>query len=138
MHIVLWDTRKLDAAKDFAGGFGVGQYQGHGGLAGKLIRRFYKRDRRPTALNFAYMSAIFKKLGHTVEFSEDRVPRGGDIYVFNPSLITLNLERQAMRRALAENPNARVWVTGLVGHTIPEAFADLNVTIIKGECERLL
>src|SRR5262245_16982814 len=59
MHIVLWDTRKLDAAKDFAGGYGVGQYQGQGGLAGRIVRRFYKRDRRPVALNFAYMSAIF-------------------------------------------------------------------------------
>ena len=28
MHVVLWDTRQLDVAKDFAGGFGVGQYHG--------------------------------------------------------------------------------------------------------------
>jgi anaerobic magnesium-protoporphyrin IX monomethyl ester cyclase len=138
MHIVLWDTRKLDAAKDFAGGYGVGQYQGQGGLAGRIVRRFYKRDRRPVALNFAYMSAVFKQLGHTVEYSEDRVPRGGDIYVFNPSLITLSLERQAMRRAIAENPGARVWVTGLVAYTLPEAFDDLEVTLVKGEPEQLL
>jgi anaerobic magnesium-protoporphyrin IX monomethyl ester cyclase len=138
MHIVLWDTRKLDAAKDFAGGFGVGQYQGHGGIAGQMIRRFYKRDHRPTALNFAYMSAVFKKLGHTVEYSEDRVPRGGDIYVFNPSLITLHLERRAMRRALTENPDCKVWVTGLVAYAVPEAFDGLNVTIVKGEPEQLL
>ena len=28
MRVILWDTRKLDVAKDFAGGFGVGQYPG--------------------------------------------------------------------------------------------------------------
>ena len=138
MHIVLWDTRRLDAEKDFAGGFGVGNYQGHGGIAGRVIRHFYKRDRRPVALNFAYMAAVFKKLGHTVEYSEDRVPRGGDIYVFNPSLITIHFERQAMRRALMENPGCKVWVTGLVAYAIPEAFDGLNVTIVKGEPEQLL
>jgi hypothetical protein len=50
MQVVLWDTRKLDASKDFAGGFGVGQYPGGGGVRGKIIRHFYKRDRRPAAL----------------------------------------------------------------------------------------
>jgi tRNA A37 methylthiotransferase MiaB len=138
MHIVLWDTRKQDAAKDFAGGFGVGSYHGHGGIAGQVVRYFYKRDRRPVALNFAYMAGVFKKLGHSVEYSEDRVPRGADVYVFNPSLMTLHLERQAMRRALTENPGAKVWVTGLVAYAIPEAFDGLNVTLIKGEPEQLL
>ena len=50
MHVVLWDTRKLDASKDFAGGFGVGQFVGQRDLRDRLIRWFYKRDRRPAAL----------------------------------------------------------------------------------------
>jgi len=49
-----------------------------------VIRWAYKRDRRPVALNFAYLAAIFKKLGHTVEYAEDTVPTGAEIYVFNP------------------------------------------------------
>jgi hypothetical protein len=40
MHIVLWDTRKNDVAKDFAGGFGVGQYHGAGGLRGRVIAMY--------------------------------------------------------------------------------------------------
>ncbi|MHC4181615.1 MAG: hypothetical protein ACYSWU_29330, partial [Planctomycetota bacterium] len=66
MQVVLWDTRKLDASKDFAGGFGVGQYPGRGGLRGKIIRHFYTRDRRPVALLFAHLAAIFGRLGHRV------------------------------------------------------------------------
>jgi len=137
MHVVLWDTRKLDVSKDFAGGFGVGQYCG-GGLRGRIIRRFYTRDRRPVALLFAHLAAIFRRLGHRVQYREDRAPRGADLYVFCPSLITLDLERRAMARVLAENPSARVLVVGLVASVMPEAFDSLDVTVVKGEAEQLL
>lgn len=138
MRVVLWDTRQLDVSKDFAGGFGVGQYHGQGGPAGKIVRYFYKRDHRPTALAFAYMAAIFRQLGHRVEYAEDQTPLDADIYVFNPALITLNAERQTMAQIRAHNPHARILVTGLVGYALPEAFRELGATIVKGECEQLL
>lgn len=138
MHVVLWDTRRSDASKDFAGGYGVGQYHGRGGIGGRLIRYAYKRDRRPTALVFAHLAAIFRQLGHTVEYSEDRVPQGADLYIFNPSLITLPLERQAIETALRQTPKPKVLVTGLVAYALPEAFAGLDVTIVRGEAEQLL
>ena len=68
-----------------------------------------------------------------VEYVLDRVPTGADLYVFNPSLITVPLERQAMAQALAEHarlPGA--------GHRrgrpldVSEAFDGLNVTILQG------
>lgn len=138
MRIVLWDTRQADVSKDFAGGYGVGQYHGGGGLGGRLIRYAYKRDRRPVALVFAHLAAIFRRLGHAVEYSEDRVPLGADVYVFNPSLITLPLERKAMEAALRQTPRPKVLVTGLVAYALPEAFAGLDVTIVRGEAEQLL
>ncbi|HUY89799.1 MAG TPA: radical SAM protein [Pirellulales bacterium] len=137
MRIVLWDTRQADVSKDFAGGYGVGQYHGRGGLGGKLIRHFYKRDRRPVALAFAHLAAIFRRLGHAVEYSEDRVPPGADVYVFHPSLVSLPLERRAMEAALRQNPKPRVLVTGLVAYALPEAFAGLDATIVRGEAEQL-
>ena len=51
MHVVLWDTRKLDVSKDFAGGFGIGQYTGDGSFRSRMIRHFYTRDRRPVAVS---------------------------------------------------------------------------------------
>ena len=60
MKIVLWDTRQLDVSKDFAGGYGVGQYAGGGGARGRVVRWFYKRDHRPAALTFAYLAGIFQ------------------------------------------------------------------------------
>lgn len=138
MRIVLWDTRKLDVAKDFAGGFGVGQYPGGGGIPGRIVRYMYKRDHRPVALVYAYLAAIFRDLGHKVEYALDKVPVGADLYVFNPSLITLPLERQAISEALAASPGCRVFVTGAVANSMPEAFDGLAVTLIKGEAEQLL
>ncbi len=138
MRVILWDTRKLDVAKDFAGGFGVGQYPGRGGLPGLVVRHFYKRDYRPVALVYAYLAAIFRDLGHRVEYSLEHVPSGGDLYVFNPSLITLPLERQAMGQALAQSPGCRVFVVGALANSMPEAFDGLGVTLIKGEPEQLL
>ena len=138
MRIVLCDTRRLDVSKDFAGGMGIGMYPGYGGWRGRLIRHFYTRDRRPVALLFPYLAAIFRKLGHDVEFAEDRMIAGADLYVFNPSLITLELERQAMAELRAAQPKARVLVAGIVASVLPEAFRDLGVTVVKGEAEQLL
>jgi len=47
MHIVLWDTPAWRRHQDFAGGFGVGQFPRRSGLAARLIRRAFTRDRRP-------------------------------------------------------------------------------------------
>ncbi len=137
MRVVLWDTRKLDVAKDFAGGFGVGQYPGRGGIGGLIVRRFYKRDYRPVSLLFAYLAAIFRDLGHKVEYALERVPTGADLYIVNPSLITLPLERQAIKQALDSTPGCRIFVVGAVANSMPEVFDGLRVTIIKGEAEQL-
>lgn len=137
MRVVLWDTRKLDVAKDFAGGFGVGQFPGRGGLGGLVVRRFFKRDRRPVALIYAYLAAIFRHLGHHVEYALDDVPAGADVYVFNPALISVAIERKAMAKALAATPGCRVLVVGAVANTMSEVFDGLDVTIVRGEAEQL-
>ncbi|MGW8257527.1 MAG: B12-binding domain-containing radical SAM protein, partial [Thermoguttaceae bacterium] len=137
MHVVLWDTRKSRVYKDYAGGFGVGHFAGQGGWKGWIIRRLFTRDRRPVALLFAYLAAIFRRLGHTVEYAVEQIPENADIYVFCPSLISLGLERQAIRQTISLNPRSSVLVVGLLATVMPEAFDDLNVTVIKGEAEQL-
>jgi radical SAM superfamily enzyme YgiQ (UPF0313 family) len=138
MRVVLWDTRKLDVSKDFAGGMGIGMFPRGGGLRGKLVRYFYTRDRRPTSLLYAYLAAIFRRLGHTVEYAEDRFVAGADLYVFNPSLITLAMERQTIVRLLDQQPGTRVLVVGTVASVLPQAFQLPGVTVVKGEAEQLL
>jgi len=137
MRIILCDSRKLDASKDFAGGYGVGLFPGGPGLRAKVIRRFYTRDRRPTPLVWAYLAGAMKELGHQVRYAVDRLPRGADLYIFCPSLITLAVERQIIARLLQRQPAARVLVVGPMASVMPSAFDGLDVTIVKGEPEQL-
>jgi radical SAM superfamily enzyme YgiQ (UPF0313 family) len=137
MKIVLCDTRINHAQKDFAGGFGVGMFPGRGGWRGRVVRYMYHRDRRPVALVFAYLSAIFKRLGHQVTYTVDRT-EPGDIFVFNPALMTAEVERQWILRIRNEYPAAKVLVVGQVAFAMPEYFAGLGATIVRGEPEQLL
>ena len=137
MQVVLWDTRKLDVSKDFAGGMGIGMFPPGEGLRAKLVRYFYTRDQRPISLLYAYLAAIFRRLGHTVRYAEDHCPADADLYVFNPSLITLHLERQTIERLLERRPDVRVLVVGTVASVVPEAFDMPGVTVVKGEAEQL-
>ena len=56
LRIVLWDTRHGGAFKDFAGGFGVGQFRGTG-LRSKIIEHFYRSDFRSPPLAYGYLAA---------------------------------------------------------------------------------
>jgi len=138
MRVALWDTRRNDASKDFAGGMGVGMFPGHGGIRGRIVRHFYRRDRRPAALLWAYLAAIFRRLGHEVVYLEDRLDATADLYVFSPALMTLPHEVEVIRRLRALRPNVPVLVVGTVASVLPEAFAGLGVTVVKGEAEQLL
>ena len=142
MNVVLWDTRRNHAQKDFAGGMGVGMPSGAGGLRGKIVRHLYLRDYRPTPLNFAYLVAVVKKLGHTPIYVLDENPPTADVYIFNPSLLTLEIELETMRRLRSQNPSAKMLIVGQVAFALHEALAettqDLQITIVKGEPEQLL
>ena len=137
MKIVLWDTRRNDAQKDFAGGMGVGMFPGGGGWRGRLVRRWYRRDYRPVAMAFAYVGAILRQLGHTVQYVEDDTP-AADVFVFHPSLLTLSIERAAIAEINRRYPQAHVLVVGPVAFSMGDAFRDLAVTMVKGEPEQLL
>ena len=137
LKVAMWDTRRNDAQKDFAGGMGVGMHPGGGGLRGRVIRRMYMRDHRPVAMNFAYLGAVLKKLGHRAVYLEDELVRA-DVYFFNPSLVTLEFERQAISQVARKYPEAPIFVTGSVAYALPHLFTELGARVIKGEPEQLL
>jgi radical SAM superfamily enzyme YgiQ (UPF0313 family) len=138
MHVCIWDTRKRSISKDFAGGFGVGVFPGGDNMRQRLVRWGYQRDCRPVSLTFAYLAAILRKLGHTVEYCVDGLPAKADLYVFNPALQTIDLEQVAIRNALNASPGSRVLVVGAVAHALPEQFAAERVTVVRGEPEQLV
>ena len=141
MNVCLWDTRRNNVQKDFAGGMGVGMPEKSSNLRENFIRRMYLRDYRPTALNFAYLVAVLKQLGHTVSYSLDEVVPA-DVYIFNPALLTLDDEMATIRSIVDSNPQAKVLVVGQVAFAMSDSitagFEGSNVVVLKGEPEQLL
>jgi radical SAM superfamily enzyme YgiQ (UPF0313 family) len=140
MKVCLWDTRRNDVQKDFAGGMGVGMPTGAGGKRSQFIRRMYKRDFRPTALNFAYLVAVLKQLGLSVDYCLDEI-RSADVYIFNPALLTLDMEMKKIEEIATKYPRAKIFVVGQVAFAMADTIAQTqatNVTVIKGEPEQLL
>jgi radical SAM superfamily enzyme YgiQ (UPF0313 family) len=136
LRIVLWDTRHGGAFKDFAGGYGVGQFRGKG-LRAKVIEHFYRSDFRSPPLAYGYLAAGLAKLGHKVDYCLEDTPPA-DLYIFNPALMTLPYELEAIRRLNASSPKTKVLVVGTVASTMPETFADLNCRVVNGEPEQLI
>jgi hypothetical protein len=106
---------------------GVGMFPGRGGLRGRLVRHWYRRDYRPVAMAFAYLGAIFKQLGHDVDYVEDELPTA-DVFVFHPSLLTLAIERETMEQINRTQPSAKIIVVGPIAFSMSAAFQGLNVT----------
>src|SRR5579872_7151443 len=135
LRIVLWDTRRGGVFKDFAGGFGVGPFQGHG-LRGKIIEHFYRRDYRAPSLAYGYLAGGLGNLGHTVEYCIDETP-AADLFIFNPALMTLAHEIDVMRKLKAREPATQIVVCGQVAGTLPEAFSEVECCLVTGEPEQI-
>lgn len=90
-------------------------------------------------LNFSETSTIgkqFKQNGfEVVEFSEN-----ADVFVINTCTVTQNAEkecRQIVRRALRNNPNAFIVVTGCYAQLRPEEISNINgVDLVLGSNEK--
>ena len=90
-------------------------------------------------LNFAETSVIgnkFTEKGYgLVDFNE-----AADVYVINTCTVTENTERecrQIVRRALKNNPNASVIVTGCYAQLRPEEIAAIDgVDLVLGSNEK--
>lgn len=137
MRVVLWDTRRIESSKDFAGGMGVGLYPRRSGLRNRMIRWFFTRDFRPTALVFAHLAAAMRRLGHEVRYVLDRPPDGADIYIFCPSLQTLEHERSVVADLVRRQPEATILIVGAAARALADRWEDLPATLIDGEPEQL-
>jgi radical SAM superfamily enzyme YgiQ (UPF0313 family) len=136
LRIVLWDTRHGGAFKDFAGGFGVGQFRGQG-LRAKIIEHFYRRDFRAPPLAYGYLAAGLTRAGHLVEYCLEETPEA-DVYIFNPALMTLPHELEVIRQLNVRAPQTQIVVVGQVASTMPDSFAGLDCKVVNGEPEQLI
>ena len=101
MHIVLWDTRRGDVTKDFAGGFGVGQFP----RGAAWPARSFAMHSPATAGRWHWPMPIWRQFfANWATRAICRRPRarGADVYIFHPSLVTLPLETPGDARGAGE------------------------------------
>ena len=136
MRVVLWDTSR-GLGSLCGGDLSLPGESWAGRNARSLFRLAFPLDRQPVALELAYLLAIFRRQRHSVEYAEDDVPRGGDLYVFRPRLATLAASLAAIEEARAWQPAARLLVVGPAGSRWPELFTARGAIVLKGEAEQL-
>ena len=78
-HVVLWDTRKLDVSKDFAGGFGIGQYSGDGTLPQPHDPPFLHARRRPVGVAVRLSGGDFRPAGTPRRVCRRPLPADADL-----------------------------------------------------------
>lgn len=134
MRVVLWDSRRVDF-KPPRGSPPAGLAQG---FADRLAHFLVGRCRPPVPLLAARLAAVFKTLGHTVEYAVDRFPRRADLVVFFPAIAKLGSQCRAIQRFLDRKDQGRLVAVGPVAGAVAELLQDIGVAVIKGEPEQLL
>jgi radical SAM superfamily enzyme YgiQ (UPF0313 family) len=79
-------------------------------------------------------------LGLSVDYCLDEI-RSADVYIFNPALLTLDMEMKKIEEIATKYPRAKIFVVGQVAFAMADTIAQTqatNVTVIKGEPEQLL
>lgn len=135
MKIVLFDIRKSGDNKDFNGGFGT-NFQVRTSLGTRslsLVRS--KLETNPT-MSYAYISSIFKKYGHSVEYLCNKLPKAGDLFLLHVSLIRHN-EEMVLLKEMKERALKNIGVYGPLASVKPELFEDADFVII-GEPEEVI
>ena len=103
-----------------------------------MIRHFYNRDRRPAALLYAYLAAIFASLGHASSMPKTPARRRRPVRLQSLAVDAAPGARGDRRLLAKQARRPGCWSWARWPRCCREAFADLGVTVVKGEAEQLL
>lgn len=118
--------------KDLAGGYGTRRSIGRGILA--KILEMQKAAIRAPYLHFAYISAILKKNGHEVIYSDSKIPQDCDI-IFLPSSIIDYKNEVNVAKNIKEKTRSKVGFVGTFASVMPEIYLKAADFVIIGEPE---
>lgn len=137
MRVALWDSHRHTVEDDFAGGVSVPGRTVLGSLCDWAAYQIFPLDRHPLPLEMACLTAVLRRLRHTVEYFEDDVPMG-DVILLRPNLATVGAAIKAIDEARRRLPRARVLVIGPTASRWPHWFIQRGATVLKGDVEQLL
>ena len=124
MKVALIDLKESSKGcnnKDKAGTFGNAM---HGeGLFARIYGMLKHRKVRTPVMHFGYLSAIFRKAGHEVNYYES-YPRDEDLTILASSIVGYNEELQFARQIKKRNPNTQIGFMGAFASAKPEIFLE--------------
>src|SRR3989344_851567 len=121
MKIALLDitNKKIPINKDLAGGFGTAISIGSSWRA-KLVEFFKRKNIVLPLMSFGYLSAIFQKQGHEVEYIRNKIP-DAELIIMHPSIINYK-DEVAFAEQIKIGTKARIGFIGPFASVKPELF----------------
>lgn len=135
MKIALLDIKKPGDHKDFNGGFGTTFLVGNS-IKTKILSLIRSSLESIPTMSYAYISAIFKKHGHSVKYYSNKIPTPSNLILIHVSLIRHNEEIRLIRK-LKKMGKENIGVYGPLAFARPDLFKDADF-IIQGEPEEVI
>jgi len=132
MKIALLEIKKRGDNKDYNSGFGTTFEIGNSFGARILAKARSNLENIPT-MSYTYISAIFKKYGHEVEYYLNEVPTQADLVLLQVSLIRHNEDLEYIKSV--KSKGLKIGVYGSLAYAMPELFQEADF-IIQGEPEQ--
>lgn len=128
------DSKKQKCSnKDMMGSFGLVIKIGDSWRA-KILEKM-KQVRFPL-FSFAYLSGIFKKNGHQINFSTNTYPKDSDLIIIASSIVDYKIEIN-LAQQIKENTNAKIGFIGPFASFKPEIYLKYADFVIQGEPENI-
>jgi radical SAM superfamily enzyme YgiQ (UPF0313 family) len=127
MEIALIETVKPGDNKDYNAGFGT-TFDIKGSVLSYILRKLRGRLECFPTISYAYISAVFKKYGHSVKYYKNTLPDKFDVAILNGTIIR-NKEDKDILRAI--KTKGKTLVYGSFPSVCPEVYSNAD-TLIKG------
>ncbi len=120
--------------KDKAGTFGNAM-KGEGFFS-SLYGLLKRRHVRTPVMHFGYLSGIFRKAGHSVNYYESLPKNGEDLVIMASSIVGYDEELEFARKLKARKPNVKVGFIGAFATAKPDIFMEGGADfVLPGEPE---
>ncbi len=138
MRIAILDTSKMfgnrSINKDLNGGYGTHDYFGDSIFA-KMFSILRGRSVNIPLLTCVYVSTIFKKKGHSVEYCYEKIPQQYfDLFILYGSIVDYKKENYVAGYLRKRNKKSKVGFIGAFPAVMPDLYSNAHF-IINGEPE---
>src|SRR3989344_3670781 len=131
---IVSDDKNYPVNKDLNGGFGTADDYGNS-ITSRIIKAIKRKAVRFPVVGMAYLQAILKQQGHTVEYFEERLPDCHfDVMLIYGSIVDCAHENRACKQLKEQFPQSRIGIFGSFPSRNPHIFNNADFALL-GEAE---